>query len=81
MEIEEFVRGSIGTLNHHAGTTAMMPRELGGVVDAELRVYGVEGLRVVDAGIIPILPAAHIQSTVYAVAEKGADLIKKSWMK
>jgi choline dehydrogenase-like flavoprotein len=56
----------------------MMPRELGGVVDSELKVYGVEGLWVVDASIIPILPAAHTQATVYAVAEWAADVIKKN---
>lgn len=48
----------------------MMPRELGGVVDAQLRVYGVDGLRVVDASIIPLVPGTHLQSSVYAIAEK-----------
>ncbi|KXX82729.1 Oxygen-dependent choline dehydrogenase [Madurella mycetomatis] len=61
---------------HPAGTCAMMPRELGGVVDEELRVYGVEGLRVVDASIMPTLPGANTCQTVYAVAEKAADLIR-----
>lgn len=55
---------------HPAGTCAMMPREMGGVVDEELRVYGVEGLRVVDASIMPTLPGANTCQTVYAVAEK-----------
>ncbi len=55
---------------HPAGTAAMMPRELGGVVDEELKVYGVQGLRVVDASMIPTLPGANTCQTVYAVAEK-----------
>lgn len=55
---------------HPAGTCAMLPRELGGVVDEELRVYGVEALRVVDAAIIPTLPGANTCQTVYAIAEK-----------
>lgn len=66
------------TFDHPVGTAAMMPRDLGGVVDAELRVYGVDGLWVVDASVIPIVPAAHTQSTVYAVAERAADLIKSA---
>ncbi|KAH6640177.1 hypothetical protein F5144DRAFT_484594 [Chaetomium tenue] len=55
---------------HPAGTCAMMPRALGGVVDEELRVYGVEGLRVVDASVFPTLPGGNTCQSVYAVAEK-----------
>jgi choline dehydrogenase-like flavoprotein len=54
----------------------MMPREKGGCVDAELKVYGTEKLSIIDGSIIPIIPAAHLQATLYAVAEKGADIIK-----
>ncbi|OLN85258.1 Pyranose dehydrogenase 1-like protein 3 [Colletotrichum chlorophyti] len=64
------------TTFHPIGTAAMMPRELGGVVDEGLLVYGVEGLSVVDASVQPDLPGAYTQQTVYAVAEKAADLIK-----
>lgn len=66
------------TFDHPVGTAAMMPREWGGVVDPKLRVYGVEGLWVVDASIMPIVPATHTQSTVYAIAEHAADLIKEA---
>ncbi|KAL2182229.1 alcohol oxidase [Thermothelomyces heterothallicus CBS 203.75] len=64
------------TVYHPAGTCAMLPRHLGGVVDQELRVYGVDRLRVVDASIFPTLPGANTCQTVYAVAEKAADLIR-----
>ncbi|KAL1311510.1 hypothetical protein AAFC00_001633 [Neodothiora populina] len=61
---------------HPCGTAAMMPRKQGGVVASDLLVYGVKRLSVIDASIIPIIPATHLQATVYAIAEKAADLIK-----
>lgn len=61
---------------HPTGSCSMMPRELGGVVDAELRVYGVRGLRVVDASVLNMLVGVNICQSVYAVAERAADLIK-----
>ena len=58
----------------------MLPRSLGGVVDSNLTVYGTSNLRVVDTSIFPLIPGAHLQSVVYAVAEKAADLIKgRTW--
>lgn len=63
---------------HPVGTCAMMPRELGGVVDEELRVYGVQNLRVVDGSVMPTLPGANTCQTVYAVAEKVRYLDKGS---
>lgn len=58
------------TTAHLSGTCAMMPREYGGVVDAELKVYGVSGLSVADSSVQPLIPGAHLCATVYAVAEK-----------
>ncbi|KAF2029006.1 choline dehydrogenase [Setomelanomma holmii] len=76
--IASFLRGSFTpTFAHPAGTASMMPEQHGGVVDPELQVYGVERLSIVDASVIPYLPATHICTTVYAIAEKAADLIKK----
>ena len=48
----------------------MLPLENGGVVDPALRVYGTQNLRVADTSIFPLIPAAHLQAVVYAVAEK-----------
>lgn len=60
---------------HPCGTCAMMPRDIGGVVDERLMVHGTTNLRIVDASIIPLQPRGNIQSTVYAIAERAADFI------
>ncbi|KAK1506014.1 GMC oxidoreductase [Colletotrichum tamarilloi] len=54
--------------------------EDGGVVDERLRLYGAKNLRIVDASVFPIEPLGNIQSTVYAVAERAADIIKEDMM-
>ncbi|CAO2652268.1 Nn.00g005510.m01.CDS01 [Neocucurbitaria sp. VM-36] len=64
------------TFAHSSGGCALMPKALGGCVDPDLKVYGVDNLRVVDASILPLIPAAHLQATMYAVAEKAADIIR-----
>jgi len=55
---------------HPAGTCAMMPLELGGVVSPELLLYRTSNLRIVDSSIILVLPGAHLQAVVYGIAEK-----------
>ena len=65
------------TTYHPCGTCAMMPREMGGVVDQDLRVYGMQNVRVVDASVFPMIPRGNIQTSVYAVAERAADMIKR----
>ncbi|CAE7196210.1 hypothetical protein CFE70_007750 [Pyrenophora teres f. teres 0-1] len=62
---------------HATGTVRMLPKEKGGVVDERLRVYGVDGLRVIDCSIVPILPDANILASIYMVAEKGADMVRE----
>lgn len=78
-EDRRIVRERLFTAFHPSGTCAMLPRQQGGVVDGRLRVYGTANVRVVDASIFPIEPLGHVQSTVYAVAEKAADLIREDW--
>lgn len=76
---KRYARTSSISMWHPCGACAMLPLELGGVVDSSLRVYGVQGLRVVDSSMIPLLTTANLQATVYGVAERAADLIKKDW--
>lgn len=66
-------------VDHHiVGTAAMMSRDLGGVVDPELRVYGTANVRVVDMSVIPLHFSGHPVATLYAVAERAADIIRRS---
>jgi choline dehydrogenase-like flavoprotein len=79
-EVEHALRRTVVAPHSHnsCGTAAMLPQRFGGVVDPQLRVYGVRGLRVVDASVVPLIPSAQLQATLYAVAEKAADVIKWS---
>ncbi|KAI1804203.1 putative GMC oxidoreductase [Daldinia bambusicola] len=68
--LDETIRRKITTGFHLSGTTSMLPLAYGGVVDPSLRVYGTRNLRIVDAGVIPLVPGAHIQAAIYAIGEK-----------
>ncbi|EDN96883.1 hypothetical protein SS1G_01811 [Sclerotinia sclerotiorum 1980 UF-70] len=63
-DFETWIRSTISSTYHPSGTTSMMKRQLGGVVDSNFKVYGVRNLRVVDAGTFPMIQAAHLQATV-----------------
>jgi choline dehydrogenase-like flavoprotein len=71
----DFIKKAVLTFFHPVGTCAMLPRKSGGVVDSELKVYGTEGLRVVDASVMSVLISAHIQTAVYGIAEIAASMI------
>jgi len=75
-DLEEFVRAQAETLYHPVGTCRMGGDEES-VVDPELRVRGVDGLRVVDASVIPTIIRGHTHAPTVMIAEKGADLIRK----
>lgn len=75
-QLAAVLRARVNTEYHYSGTLAMMPLDLGGVVDANLTVYGTQNLRVVDTSVFPVIPGAHLQAVAYAVAEKAADIIK-----
>jgi choline dehydrogenase-like flavoprotein len=74
-----YAKSNMASIWHPIGTCAMMPKEDGGVVSPELKVYGVEGLRVVDASVMPALVSGHIQSAVYGIAERAAQIMSEEW--
>ncbi|KAF7366007.1 GMC oxidoreductase [Mycena venus] len=78
--LDEIIRNTAGPSLHLVGSAGMSARDAPyGVVDPDLRVKGVEGLRIVDASVLPLVPSAHTQAATYVVAERGADLIKQRW--
>ena len=73
---KRYLRATVASNWHPTSTCSMMPKSLGGVVNEQLFVHGTTNLRVVDASIFPLIPRGNIQSSVYAIAERAADLIK-----
>ncbi len=72
--LRDYIRRGVGSYYHPAGT-CRMGSDAGAVVDPELRVRGVTGLRVADASVMPTIPNAHPNATVLAIAERAAELI------
>jgi len=75
-ELPTWIRRTVGSYYHPAGTCRIGPgSDDGAVTDTELRVHGIDGLRVADASVMPIIPNAPLHATVLAVAERAANLI------
>jgi choline dehydrogenase-like flavoprotein len=74
-EWKAFIRANAATFFHTVGTCKMGSDPMA-VVDAELRVHGVEGLRVVDASIMPTVVGGNTNAATIMIAEKAADLIQ-----
>jgi choline dehydrogenase/4-pyridoxate dehydrogenase len=76
-DLDAYIRATAATAHHPLGTCKMGPAsDRMAVVDAELRVYGVPGLRIVDASVMPDLVGGNINAPVIMIAEKAADLIR-----
>jgi len=76
-QLLDYVRNNVQSGNHMVGTCSMgMSAAANDVVDAQLRVFGVTGVRVADASIIPVITNGNPEATIMAIAERAADLIK-----
>ena len=76
-QIMDFIRQVAGTVFHPCGT-CRMGEDDEAVVDSDLRVRGLEGLRVADASVMPVIPSPNIHPATIMIAEKGSDAIAKS---
>ncbi|KAG6853992.1 hypothetical protein C0991_011856 [Blastosporella zonata] len=73
----EIIKGRLNTLYHPAGTCRMAPPQDGGVVDSQLRVYGLQGLRVCDASVFPIIVSGHTASVL--LTSVAQFFLMKDW--
>jgi choline dehydrogenase len=73
-QLRAYLRQNLRSYSHYAGTCRIGTDE-SAVVDAELRVHGVDGLRVADASVMPSPVSANTNATVFAIAERAAELI------
>jgi choline dehydrogenase len=75
-ELAAFVRSRADSYHHQAGSCRMGVDELS-VVDPRLRVHGIDGLRVVDASVMPAVPSGNCHTAIVAIAERAADFIRE----
>jgi choline dehydrogenase len=73
-DVEDFVRRQVELLYHPSGTCRMGGEDA--VLDPELRVRGIENLRVIDASVFPLIPGGNTNAPTIMVAERAADLVK-----
>jgi len=73
-ELLDYIRGSVEPVYHPVGTCKMGQDKLS-VVDPRLRVHGIDGLRVIDASVMPKVTAGNTNIPTVMIAAKGADMI------
>lgn len=78
---ECLAKNHTGIIYHPVGTCKMGPKEdVESVVDSRLKVRGIEGLRVVDASVMPVLPRGNTHAPTVMIGERGSDFIKEDWL-
>ncbi|TXH64342.1 MAG: glucose-methanol-choline oxidoreductase [Thermomonas sp.] len=78
-DFAQWCRSVAGTNYHPVGSCRMGPDAADSVVDARLRVHGVQGLRVIDSSIFPTIPGGNTTAPSYMVGEKGAAMLREDW--
>lgn len=91
--LDAYAKAEMMSASHYSSTCRMAAEDAadipaegegggvhGGVVDARLRVHGVQRLRVADASVMPHILSAHLVAATVAIAEKCADMVKEDWM-
>ena len=77
-QLHDFVRNAADSYHHQVGSCKMGSDNMA-VVDAQLRVHGVQGLRIADASVMPVVPSGNCHTGVLMIAEKASDLIKATY--
>jgi choline dehydrogenase len=75
LAIEDDIRRRLMLIYHPVGTCRMSDTHPDAVVDSQLRVHGIDGLRVVDASVMPTIPGGNTHAPTVMIAERAADLI------
>lgn len=76
-DLRQFARRTIASYCHPVGTASIGDHPQS-VVDASLRVHGLDGLRVADGSVMPTVPSGNTNATVYAIAERAAEFVRGS---
>jgi choline dehydrogenase len=77
-DVERHIQENLMSTFHYASSCRMAPLAEGGVVDDQLRVHGIRGLRIADASIFPVVPACHLQAPTVMIGERCAEFIKET---
>jgi len=78
-EWDAWLPSIVGTEYHPSCSCAMLPLEMGGVVDSTLKVYGTNNIRVIDSSVFPLEFAAHLMSPTYGLAEQAAEMLRAQY--
>ena len=77
-EIDQLIRKSVGTFWHQS-CTAKMGQDVMSVVDAQLKVYGIDNLRIADSSVMPRVPMGNTMAPCIVIGERAAEILRKAY--